>query len=109
MKDTADFEAGPWVDDGAPFSAIGKTELQLLCSRIPNEPFGMHEKPAELSQYGHLQYGSGSHASSKRRILGSVMLNANTDNANTTSIRHIVVEGASRWIIGRSLTRKWNP
>lgn len=104
---TSSFDAGPLVDDGAPYSAIGEVEVQLLRNQLSTDLI-LEPKPDELQNYEYWQYGTGSHSSSKRKIVGSVLLFAKTDNKNTISIRHIVVDGSSQWIIGRNLTRKCN-
>ena len=96
------------MDDGAPYSAIGENELNYLRTRVLSLPLQIEPQPAELRQYSFWQYGSGSHASARRRIIGSVVLFATTDNGNSISIRHLVVSGSSQWIVGRNLTRRCN-
>ena len=87
------FNAGPMVDDGAPFSAIGNTELMLIRKHVLSIDFVLEPKPTDLNQYCYWQYGNGSHSSPGRHILGSVVLYAWTDNRNRISIRHLVLDG----------------
>lgn len=104
--DCSDLKCGPLVDDGAPYSAIGINELQFLVNKSkPSEVF-IDEKPEDMSRYDFWQYGSGSHSSQKRKILGSTVLYVKSDNGNKVSIRHLVIDGSSHWVVGRNLTRK---
>lgn len=96
---------GSLVDDGAPYSAIEKTELQVLMEKCGNEINTRLDKiPSCLNGTTHWQYGSGMHASAKRPIIGSFMINARTDNGNIVKIRHLVLQGLSQWVIGKNVT-----
>ena len=70
---------GPMVDTGAPYSAIGLTELRIL-KKIPqhDDEITLDPKPQRCKNYDSWQYGQGSHASAKRSILGSVVLSFKT-------------------------------
>ena len=100
---------GPLLDDGAPYSAIGFVELQLLRQHIglTTEP-NINPIPSSLQGHTHWQYGTGRHSSAARRILGSIVLNALTDTGTTVNIRHLVLDGSSQWVIGRNVTSKAN-
>lgn len=52
------------------------------------------------------QYGCGSHASERRRLLGSILLSFMSGQGTVIQVRHLVVNGSSPWIIGRNVTEK---
>lgn len=99
-------ELGPLVDNGAPFCPVGNVELRAMSKRLFNQKWVIGEKSPELSEFDFWQYGSGSHSSSSPRIVGSVALSAVTNNGKPVSIRHLVIEGSSQWILGRKVIRK---
>ena len=73
-------ELGPLLDDGAPYSGIGQVELSLLADHIGLSPNSKIDAiPQALGSHTHWQYGSGEHASSARRILGSIVLTATSN------------------------------
>lgn len=73
-------ELGPLVDSGAPYAAIGLFELNLLADHvgIRSNP-KLDAIPNSLKGHTHMQYGDGEHASVPRRILGSIVLTARSD------------------------------
>lgn len=89
--DKTDTILGPLVDDGAPYSAIGELELTIIIkehnvtcfNRTENIPNGLHGNT-------HLQYGTGTHASPPRKIIGSVDIEAMSDSDNPMQIKHII-------------------
>lgn len=99
----------PLLDDGAPYSAIGLVELDPLTDHI-----GLSPKPQlggilpALEGHTHWQHGTGEHASPARRILGSVVLSAKSDQGNPVRITHLVLDGSWQWIVDRNVTRKAN-
>lgn len=98
---------GPLVHDVAPYSAIGITNLQYLAPRIlPKFEGTLILIPRSLNVFSHWQYGNGSHASSKRRIIGSVVILVNTDLYDIIEIRHFVLDGESQWVVCRNVTTK---
>lgn len=100
---------GPLVDDAAPYSALGIVELRSLSREIlPDWNGKLDAIPETLHDCVFWQYGSGIHASSKRRILGSVVLSARTDLGTSIEIRHLVLEGSTSWVIGRNVTKLCN-
>ncbi len=102
-------ETGPLVDDGAPYSAIGMTELLSLSNKLDiNIPIKLESIPSSLNGHTHWQYGTGAHSSSVRRILGSIVLTACSDTGRDVKITHLVLEGSSQWVIGRNVTRNAN-
>lgn len=60
--------------------------------------------PDSLASRPFWQYGVGAHASQAKPILGSILLDATSDDGVTVKIRHLVIEGSSQWIIGRNVT-----
>ena len=65
----------PLVDDGAPYSGMGIVELRSMCKDIiPDSEGKLLPMPHGVRTTSFWKYGSGSHASSKRIILVSVML-----------------------------------
>lgn len=89
------------VDDGSAYSAMGEVKLKLLQTQNPSENHKMKPKSIELNQYTYFKYGTGDHSSDIRIIRGSVVLYDLTDNSNLVSIRHLVVEVSSQWLIVR--------
>ena len=96
-------ETGPLVDDGAPYSAIGEVELQLVSSELIHKP-ELESKPDAVAEYDRWQYGQGDHSSFAKEIIGSVELFVTTDKKELISIRHLVIKGSSGWVIGRNVT-----
>lgn len=98
---------GPLLDDSAPYSAIGEVELRILLHDLGlSFPKRFDLIPQSLSGYSFFQYGTGSHSSSSRKILGSVVLTAYSDKNRVVYITHIVLSGSSQWIVGRNVTGK---
>lgn len=99
-------ELGPLLDDGAPFSSIGEIELRTISSTLiyPQPP--IEENPVELKGYDMWQYGSGAHKSPEKIILGSVEIFVRTKKKSVVSIRDLVIQGSSTWVVGRNVTRK---
>ena len=101
----ADGSPGPMVDDGAPYSGLGITELRTLSSRImPGWNGDLEPLPDCIADRPWWQYGNGDHSSETRRILGSVYLSVRGDSGITFRIRHLVIEGSTQWVIGRNFT-----
>ena len=102
-------ELGPLVDDGAPYSAIGLVELNLLKEHHRSgSPKKLDPIPSSLSGHSHWQYGTGEHSSPARKILGSTVTSAQSESGRTVRITHLVLEGSSQWVIGRNVTRNAN-
>lgn len=60
---------GTLVDDGAPYSAIGETELLFHQKRLVGGKISFESKPDELALCDFWQFGGGNHASPCRRKL----------------------------------------
>lgn len=100
---------GPLLDDGAPYSGMGLSEFLLLQPMlIPNWDGSILPVPREIEACPFWQYGSGEHSSEPRNILGSVLLNATTDQRSPVYIRHLIIEGSSHWVVCRNVTRHCN-
>lgn len=100
---------GPLVDDGAPYSGLGLVELRTFARNLlPQWKGELDPLPNSVVDTPFWQYGSGSHASPKRAILGSILIPAYTTNGNVLQIRHLVIDGSSQWVIRRNVTRKSN-
>lgn len=101
-------QSEPLLDDGAPYFAIGLMVVNLLTYHV-----GLSLNPQlggispVLEGHKHLQYGTGEHASPARRILGSFVLSAKSDQG-TAHITHLVLDGSSQWTVGRNFTRRAN-
>lgn len=97
------------IDGDAPFSAIGVVELKLLFSsqgenlEDERDPFS-----TDIAHYRWWQYGTGLHSSSCHAILGPVTLNCQTDNGNSITVRHGVVEGSLQLLDVQNVTRPCN-
>jgi len=100
---------GPLLDNAAPYSGIGIEEFKLLQPLICPDWAGKFDPlPSEVSQTPFWQYGSGLHSSEARPILGSLLLSACTDRGTILKIRHLFIEGASQWVVGRNVTTRCN-
>ena len=100
---------GPLVDGGAPYCGTGIVELISLYSYLlPSRDGSVQPILSHIRGTPYWKYGSGSHASSRRRILGSVLTSAKSDQGVLLQIRHLVIEGSSQWVIGRNVTRFCN-
>ena len=96
---------GPLVDDAAPYSGLGIVELQALHPQlIPEWDGTLEDIPDSVKDRPFWQYGSGEHASPRRRILGSVIFSTLSDQGTPMKIRHLVMEGSSQWLIDRNVT-----
>lgn len=96
---------GPLVDSGVPYSASGLVELRALTSTIlPDWSGSLLTLPATVAYRPFWQYGRNGHASDARAIIGSIGLNATTDEETVASINHLVLDGSSQRVIGRNLT-----
>ena len=95
----------PLLGDGAPYSRLGIHELKILSPYLRTN---WHEQleplPAAITDRIHWQYGSASHSTDSRRMLGSVMITARLNDGTEINIRHIVIDGSSQWLIGRNVT-----
>lgn len=97
---------GPTVDDGASYSSIGLTELNQIRNELIHMITSIGPKPPGWSRFEYLRFGGGAHASPSRKILGSVPIFVQTNSGALASIRHLVIEGSSLWLIGRNVTRR---
>lgn len=96
------------VDDGAPYSAIGQLELSEISKKLILAASHLDRLPSSLRIFSYWQYGTGSHASPRRIMLGCVQLSIRTNSGNLITIRHLVIEGSSQWVIGQNVTRRSN-
>lgn len=97
---------GPLLDDGAPYSGIGMSELQLLSQLLlPLWNGTLDPVPDCISGRANWQYGIGDHASASKPIIGSIVLEARSDDGGKVYVRHLVIAGSSQWIIGRNVTK----
>lgn len=97
---------GPTVDDGASYSSIGITELNQIRNQLIHKITSIDPKPPGWSRFEYLRFGGGAHSSPSRKILGSVPIFVRTNSGALASIRHLVIEGSSLWLIGRNVTRR---
>ena len=95
---------GLLVDSAAPYSAIGLVELNLMAEHVGlSSHFKLASIPDSLNGHTHWKYGKGKRASQARRILGSIVLTAISDNYRSVCITHLVLDGSSQWVIGQKL------
>ena len=106
---TVDGIFGPLLDDGAPYSGIGSTELKLISNFVCPEWTGeLDPIPDAVADRPYWQYGIGDHSSQSKKIIGSVMFKARTHQGGFVQIRHLVIEGSSQWVVGRNVTNYCN-
>ena len=95
---------GPILDKGAPYSGLGLFELKVLSPYLRTNWIGwLDPLPQAIASRTHWQYGSGSHSSDSRRMLGSIMISAKLNDGTIIKIRHIVIERSSQWLVGRNV------
>ena len=99
--------SGPLLDYGAPYNGIGMDELKLTSPYLrTNWNHKLLPLPESVPDKSHWQYGSGSHSSDSRPMLGSVIVTACLDDGTTVNIKHVVIEGSSQSKNGRNLDSK---
>lgn len=89
------FNIGLPIHVGLPYCAILEFELHLLRYCNPSISYQRSPKPDQLRNDDYWRYVKGLLASSRRRILGPVILLARTENKNVISTCQIVVAGSS--------------
>ena len=105
-NDTISYMPGLLVDDGAPYGGIRIVELRTLApDLLPAWDGKLQPLPGKCRCTPSWQYGSGGHASPKRRILGSIVLSVLSYQNVPVEIRHLVMKGSSQWFISRNVTR----
>ena len=97
---------GPLLYDDAQYRGLGSAELKMLCPYLRTNWTGKLDPllPA-IVDCTHWQYGSGSHSSDCRRMLGSVMIFTRLNYGTKVNIRHIVIEGLSQLLIRRNVMK----
>lgn len=88
---------GPIVDGGAPYSAIGATELCVLRSSLSLSRLKRYDPPpSSFAEYKFWKYEDGTHSSEECPILGSVSLTFRSDLGRSVDIRQLVIAGSSQ-------------
>lgn len=93
---TTEYARKALVDSRAPFSAIDETEwfAYLLC--LVAGDLALKNIFDEANQCGCWQYGNGSCASERRKVLELATFRLQTDQCTAALIRRLVVEGSFR-------------
>ena len=100
---------GALLDDGSPYSGMGIIEFLVLQPLLlPNWNEKLQPVAEELRSRPFWQYGTGSHSTETRKIIGSIFLNVLTDNCNVVAVHHLIIDGSSQWIVDRNVTRRFN-
>lgn len=98
------------VDDGAPHSTIGYSELSILIRLTHNSTASVKSMisllPDSISNLQFFQFGYGQYAISAKLVIGSGVIDFRSHSGTKISIRHIVVEGSSPRVLGRNITRE---
>lgn len=90
-------EAGPMLDHGASYSAIGYSDLCTISASISmNWSDHLASIPPVFTQCPYWQYSTGEHQSKARFILGSVVLSAYADDGTKILISHLDPQGSSQ-------------
>ena len=86
---------GPLLDDGAPYSGIGAKEFQIAHPFILPAWNGQYDPiPDSIADRPWWQYGTGSHSSAARRILGNVLIEATSNEGVPVKMRHLIIDGS---------------
>lgn len=79
--------SGPLLDDGVPCSWLGVKELEALAPILLPFWYKVYEPiPDSVVNCPLWQYGSGTHSSKARKIIGSVFLCATSDQGAPAQI-----------------------
>lgn len=82
----------PPIENGALYSCIRPSELIVLTERIiPGSNRYTAPKRHELKNMCNVQFGIGTHASEKHRVLGSVLLSGNWGTGVEINIQYIAL------------------
>lgn len=91
---------GPLLEDGSPYSALCKAELCCLIN-LNFKSVVLDPVPNHVSCYKYWQYGQGQHSSTLRDVISSFKLDFSTDIGTHVTIKHLVVNASSQWLIGK--------
>lgn len=84
-------------------------ELHLLAVKLTlDQLFYLTPIPIRLKGHTHWKYGTGEHSSPVRRIPGPILLTVRADCGRDVNTGHMVLEGSTKWVIGRNVTRNVN-
>lgn len=73
-------DIGPLLDNGAPYIGLGFEEFKILKPILHQNWNGIFDKLRnDRSDLPYWQYGSGSHASDPKRIIGYIIINVLSD------------------------------
>ena len=97
----------PLVGEGAPYSGLGVQELLRIAEDIMIGWKGNLDPLSEGVRHGpYWQYGNDNHYSTRRRIIGPIVVSMVSDMNERFDVTHVVIERSSQWVIGRNVTRK---
>lgn len=95
---------GPMIDNGSSLAAIRFYKLFSIAPIIkPGWTGELDEIFDACLSYPFRQYGAGDHFRKSRKIIGSTYLTAPIIKQITTSVRFLVLQGASQSVIGDNL------
>ena len=98
---------GPLLDDGAAYSGLGQVELKMLLLYLRTKWIGtLDPLPPAIADRTHWKYGTGSHSSDYRRMLGSIMISARLKDGTSINIWFTVIKESKKWLIGSNVTTK---
>lgn len=102
-----DTHSGPLVDDGAPYSAIGLAELQVLLSHVGiNLQDSLQSTLTELDGYTHWRHGPGKHSGTRRRIIEYSFITLLPDTGRIIYVCYVFLERSSQWALGKYIASK---
>lgn len=82
------------MDDGAQYSGIGMVELSMIKELVTSGWHGdLDPWPASVADTSYWQYGNSDHSSKARPIIGSIVLQIQTNHNNIADIHHLVIKG----------------
>lgn len=82
------------LDDGAPYCGIGLDEFRMIQLFVSHHWNGRYNcLPTSIAHTPNWQYGNGQHASAFKRIIGSVLFNAQSDRGQLVRINHLIIKG----------------
>lgn len=88
-------------------SAVESVELDILSDHmVISSNSALDAIHQSLKKRTHMKYETGQHASSWRRILGSIFLTAISNRGTPVHITHLVLDGSTKCIIGRNFIAK---
>lgn len=99
----------PMLHTGAHYSSIVFAELHHLSPFLKADCLGdLDAPPRQFEACPQLKNGAGTHASSPRLILRSVVLSSTTQSRSGLDIRHLLLDAPNQLVVGTNMKLRAN-